>query len=258
MSEVRSLFDLSDRVAVVTGAARGIGRAAARALGEHGARPVLFDRLAADLADVEAELHASGVAARSVVGDVTSDADVRRLVAVARDVGRVDIVVNCAGIVRRVDIGEFDVADLDELWQVNVRGTVAVTQAFLPQLRDPARPFPGKVINVGSLGSVTGLERRTGYATTKGAVAQYTVSLASEVGVDRVCVNAIAPGYVTTAMTADWLDDPDRRRRLLDRIPLRRFATPRDLEGVVVFLAAPASDYVTGQLLLVDGGWTTT
>lgn len=258
MSVASSPFDLRDRVAVVTGAARGLGRSAALALGRAGARVVLFDRLESELAATEAELTDAGVAARAVPGDVTRSEDIEHLVGVAGEVGRVDIVVNCAGVIRRVDIADFGLSDLDAQWAVNVRGTVAVTQAFLAQLRDHGRSDRGKVINVGSLGSVVGLERRTGYAATKGAVAQYTVSLASEVGADQVCVNAIAPGYVETAMTSDWLDDADRRRRLLDRIPLGRFATPRDLEGVFVFLASAASDYVTGQVLLVDGGWTTT
>lgn len=258
MSVAGSLFDLRDRVAVVTGAARGLGRSAARAVGQHGARVVLFDRLASELAETEAELRQAGIATLAVPGDVTRAEDVERLVAATAELGRVDVVVNCAGIVRRMDIADFSLSDLDELWDVNVRGTVAVTQAFLPRLRADGRTCPAKVINVGSLGSVVGLERRTGYATTKGAVAQYTVSLAAELGADQVCVNAIAPGYVQTSMTADWLDDADRRRRLLERIPLGRFANPRDLEGVFVFLAAPASDYVTGQVLLVDGGWTTT
>jgi NAD(P)-dependent dehydrogenase (short-subunit alcohol dehydrogenase family) len=149
---------------------------------------------------------------------------------------------------------EAKVADLDRLWEVNVRGLYAVTQALLPQLLE--RGPGGKIVNVGSLGSVLGLERRAAYAATKGAVRQYTQSMAVDLGPHGICVNAIAPGYIDTRMTADWLDDPDRRRRLLERIPTGRFGEPVDLAGAFVFLSAPASDYVTGQILVVDGGWT--
>lgn len=135
-------------------------------------------------------------------------------------------------------------------------GTVGVTQLLLPHMIDAGY---GKVINVGSLGSVRGLERRTGYATTKGAIAQYTISLASEVGRHGSRVNAIAPGYIVTDMASEWIfQDPGQTERLRARIPLDAFATPEQLAGVFVFLAAPASDYLTGQVLVADGGWTTT
>jgi NAD(P)-dependent dehydrogenase (short-subunit alcohol dehydrogenase family) len=183
---------------------------------------------------------------------VRSASDVAALVEAA---GAADIVVNSAGVIRRMEIAELELADLDFMWEVNARGVVAVTQAFLPGMIERRA---GKVINLGSLGSVTGLERRTAYATTKGAVALYTVSLASEVGRYGICVNAIAPGYVDTDMTGPFINEPARREQLLARIPLGRYAVPADLEGAFVFLAAPASDYVTGQVLMLDGGWTTT
>jgi NAD(P)-dependent dehydrogenase (short-subunit alcohol dehydrogenase family) len=251
-----SLFDLTGAVAVVTGGARGIGRAAARALARHGASLVLFDRLDEQLERTAREFADAGTATEFVVGDVRSDADIGRLADAAASLGPVDIVINSAGVIRRMEIQDMTVEDLDWMWAVNVRGLVAVNQAFLPQMIERRR---GKVINLGSLGSVTGLELRTAYATTKGAVAQYTVSLAAEVGRYGICVNAVAPGYVDTDMAGTWINDtPDRAERLLARIPLGRFATPEDLEGTFAFLASAASDYVTGQVLLVDGGWTAT
>lgn len=250
-----SLFDLAGRVAVVTGAARGLGLSAARSLARHGASVVLIDVLADELDRAAAEVREAGTGrVEVVVGSVSDPDDVERLARAAEQCGPVTIVVNCAGIIRRLDIEKMALDDLEALWDVNVRGTVAVTQRFLPQMIDAGY---GKVVNVGSLGSVVGLERRTAYATTKGAVAMYTVSLASEVGQHGVRANVIAPGYVDTAMAGEYIHaDPRRAEAMLDRIPLGHFATASDLEGTFVFLASRASDYVTGQVLMVDGGWT--
>jgi NAD(P)-dependent dehydrogenase (short-subunit alcohol dehydrogenase family) len=252
----RDLFDLTGNVAVITGGARGIGRAAAVSLAGHGASVILFDRLDEPLAETTKLLTESGATAEMVVGDVRSADDVRRLVEVAGSIGGVDTIVNSAGVVRRMDIRDMTLDDLDWMWEINLRGLVAINHAFLPQMIERGS---GTVINLGSLGSVTGLPQRTAYATTKGAVAQYTVSLAAEVGRFGVRVNAVAPGYVNTDMVREWIsEDPERRRKLLERIPLGRFASPEDLEGIFAFLASPASAYITGQVLLVDGGWTST
>jgi NAD(P)-dependent dehydrogenase (short-subunit alcohol dehydrogenase family) len=249
------VFDLGGARAVVTGAARGIGRAAATSLAARGAEVVLFDVRAEDLEKTAANIAEMGGCVTTVVGDVTSSEDLDALFEAARGDSPVSVVVNCAGIVRRTDISSLTLGDLDMLWRVNVRGTAAVTLGFLPGMIDQGH---GKIINVGSLGSVTGLEQRTAYATTKGAVALFTKSLANEVGRFGVCVNAIAPGYLETEMTMDWIHgDGERTGRLLDRIPLGRFGTPRDVGGLVVFLASSASDYVTGQIIMLDGGWTT-
>jgi NAD(P)-dependent dehydrogenase (short-subunit alcohol dehydrogenase family) len=253
----RDMFRLDGTVAVVTGAARGIGKAAAAGLASRGATLVLFDRLEEQLDATAREIREeSGRPVHPVVGDVSEGPDRERLTERSRQVGAVSVLVNAAGVMRRTEVTALTVEDLDYLWQVNVGGTVGVTQLLLPQMVEAGY---GKIINVGSLGSVRGLERRTGYATTKGAVAQYTVSLASEVGQHGVRVNAIAPGYVATDMASEWIyGDPDRTQRLRARIPLGTFATPEQLAGVFVFLAASASDYLTGQVLVADGGWTTT
>jgi NAD(P)-dependent dehydrogenase (short-subunit alcohol dehydrogenase family) len=247
-------FDLTGRRAVVTGAARGIGRAAAVALARHGAELVLVDILGDQLAETAEDIARGGAATHAHQLDVRDDDEVRALADAAAALGGVDILVNAAGIIHRALATEATVEDLDRLWEVNVRGLYAVTQALLPQLVEKRA---GKIINVGSLGSVLGLERRAAYAATKGAVRQYTQSLAVDLGPHGICVNAVAPGYVETSMTADWLnDDGERRRRLLERIPSGRFGLPADMEGAFVFLAAPASDYVTGQIIVVDGGWS--
>lgn len=247
-------FDLSGKRAVITGAARGIGCAAATALGRHGAELVLADARGDVLSDTVRELSRNGVEATSVTMDVRSADDVERLTGIAAGTGELDILVNCAGVIGRTRTTEATVQDLDTVWEVNMRGLYAVTQALLPQL---LAGDGGKIINVGSLGSVLGLEQRAAYAATKGAVARYTQSLAVDLGRHNVCVNAIAPGYIQTDMSGDWIDgDDDRRRRMLERILLGRFGSPADVEGTFVFLAAPASDYLTGQVIVVDGGWS--
>lgn len=247
-------FDLSGRRALITGAARGIGAAAASALGRHGAELLLADVCDDALADTTRSLADSGVAARSAQVDVRSAADVARLVESAASIGGIDILVSCAGVMGRAAATESTVADLDALWEVNMRGLYAVTQALLPQL---IASEAGKIVNVGSLGSLLGLEQRAAYAATKGAVRQYTQSLAVDLGRHGVCANAIAPGYIETSMSADWLvSDEQRRGRMLQRILLNRFGRPSDLEGAFVFLSASASDYVTGQVIVVDGGWS--
>jgi NAD(P)-dependent dehydrogenase (short-subunit alcohol dehydrogenase family) len=247
-------FDLSGRRALITGAARGIGAAAASALGRHGAELLLADVRGDALADTAQRLADGGVAAHSAHVDVRSAADVGRLVESAAGIGGIDILISCAGVMGRASATESTVEDLDALWEVNMRGLYAVTQALLPQL---IASEAGKIVNVGSLGSLLGLEQRAAYAATKGAVRQYTQSLAVDLGRHGVCVNAIAPGYIETSMSADWLaNDGERRRRMLQRILLGRFGQPVDLEGAFVFLSAPASDYVTGQVIVVDGGWS--
>jgi NAD(P)-dependent dehydrogenase (short-subunit alcohol dehydrogenase family) len=245
-------FDMTGRRALVTGAARGIGRAAATALARHGAELVLVDVLDGELLAAADAVGRLGTTAEAVRTDLRSDDEVDKLARATAALGGVDILVNCAGVQRRVPTVESTVEDLDLLWKVNVRGLYAVTQALLPQL---SRKGCGKIINVGSLGSVLGLEKRAAYAATKGAVRQYTQSLAVELGPHGICANVIAPGYIETDMTFDYLNSSDRRQGMLGRIPLGRFGRPADIEGAVVFLAAPASDYITGQVIIVDGGW---
>ncbi|GAW47886.1 MULTISPECIES: SDR family NAD(P)-dependent oxidoreductase [unclassified Nocardioides] len=250
------MFDLKGSRAVVTGASGGIGRSCALALAASGAELVLFDIHAERLEDTAEQLLDVGCRATVVVGDVTSESDRARLSEVTLDGGAPDVLVNCAGIIKRQDITTMALLDLDVLWDVNVRGTVGITQSLLPAMIQAGR---GKIINLGSLGSVTGLDRRTAYATTKGAVALYTKSLAREVGQYGICVNAIAPGYVDTSMTSEWiLGDSMRTEQLLSRIPLGRFGRPEDVDGLLIFLASAASDYLTGQVIMLDGGWTTT
>jgi NAD(P)-dependent dehydrogenase (short-subunit alcohol dehydrogenase family) len=241
-------------VAVVAGAG-GIGRAAASALSRQGAAIALFDLAEETLDETARGLRADGANVTTLVGDIASAEQVAGFVKhVAEALGPVDVIVNAAGVQRRVPALEITLDVLDWMWRANVRGVVAVTQAFLPQMVERGS---GRIINVASLGSLLGLEQRAMYALTKGAIAQYTRSIAVELGGSGIRANALAPGYIETEMTREWLTaDPERTRDFLARIPVGRFGRPEDLEQLFVFLASPASDYVTGQLLVVDGGWS--
>lgn len=247
-------FDLTGLRAVVTGAARGIGQAAARALATHGAQPLLVDFDQHQLGHTADQIACTRPRPAVLAADIRDAASITDIADHVAADGGLDILVNAAGIIRRADALHATVDDLDDVWQVNVRGLYALTQALLPAMI--GRPSPS-IINVGSLGSLLGLANRGAYAATKGAVRQYTQSLAVDLGRHGVRANTIAPGYIATEMNRDWLDnDTTARDQLIARIPLGRLGRPDDLAGTFVFLASPASAYLTGQLIVVDGGWS--
>jgi gluconate 5-dehydrogenase len=245
------LFTLDGRLAVIGGGSGAIGLAAAQALVSAGARIVLCGR---DPGKLEAARQSLPSDANVAVepGDVREQADLDRLASVAESMGGVDIVVNSVGVQRRRPILEATSEDLEYVWGVNVAGVFAMTRALLPQM--VAKGY-GKIVNVCSIGSFMGLDGKTVYAITKGALAQYTRSSAVELARYGVRVNGIAPGYVDTPMTHDFIHS-ERELEYLARIPLGRFASVEDLKGAFVFLASPASDYMIGQLLVLDGGQT--
>ncbi|VXB08995.1 SDR family NAD(P)-dependent oxidoreductase [Aeromicrobium sp. 9AM] len=252
--EPLSGFDLSGLRAVVTGAGRGIGRSAASALATAGAEVVAVDIDGDTLLDSVARMRAEGNKVIAQAADLRHAQEVQALRSLVDELGGVSILINAAGVIRRASSLDAGLQHLDEVWSVNVRGLYAVTQELLPAL---VQSGAGSIINVGSLGSVLGLKDRAAYAATKGAVRQYTQSLAVDLGPAHVRANTIAPGYIATEMNRDWLaNDPAQRERLLERVPLGRLGSPDDLAGTFVYLASPASAYVTGQTIIVDGGWT--
>lgn len=244
------LFSVDGRLAVVTGGAGAIGRAAADVLIRHGASVVLFDISEENLSAAAKTLPTDRLT--RLRGDIREERDIQALAKLAESLGGVDILVNAVGVQRRRPILEATPDDLDFLWSVNMAGVFALTQTLLPQM--VVKGY-GKIINLCSIGSFIGLDQKTMYAITKGGLAQYTRSLALEAAAYGVRVNGLAPGYVDTPMTHDWIYS-ERQTEYLARIPLRRYATVDDLQGPIVFLASAASDYMTGQLLVLDGGWT--
>jgi 2-deoxy-D-gluconate 3-dehydrogenase len=244
-----ALFDLTGRTALVTGAAAGIGRAIAVGLASAGADVVLHGRRSEALAGVESEVLAAGGKAIRWGFDL-SDPD--GIGAQLGGLPEVDILVNNAGTIHRQPTLELSLDDWRRLMAVNLDSVFELTRRLGAGMLDRGR---GKVINIASLLSFQGGLSVAGYTASKHAVAGLTKALATEWTGHGVQVNAIAPGYVETANTAPLRADAEREAAIRARIPAGRWARPDDLIGAAIFLAGPASDYVAGQVLAVDGGW---
>jgi len=246
-------FRLDGRVALVTGASQGLGQSAALALAEAGADIAVIDY--AEATDTVTQVEALGRRAHSIRLDLvqaTAD-DLEAAVAeVVMTLGRIDVLVNNAGIIRRAPVLEHSAKDWDDVLAINLDAVFHLSQRvghrFVAQ-------GSGKIINIASMLSFQGGVFVPGYAASKHAVAGITKSFANELAVHGVCVNAIAPGYMATENTAPIRADAARERSILDRIPAGRWGTPDDLAGPFVFLASSASDYLNGAIIPVDGGW---
>jgi 2-deoxy-D-gluconate 3-dehydrogenase len=249
------LFDLAGRVAIVTGGNRGIGLGIARGLAEAGASIVVAARDAAASETALAALRRFGVEACFVPTSVDREADCRRMAetTLAR-FGRIDILVNNAGRVVSKPPEDCTEAEWEGVLRTNLTGAFLCAQAVHPAMRSQGG---GKIINVGSLASVLGSRFATAYAASKGGLLQMTRSLAVSWGADRIQVNAILPGYTDSEMSrAARAANPALEPALLARTPLGRIGVPADLAGVAVFLAAAASDFITGTAIPVDGGYS--
>ena len=246
-----SSFSLLGRTAMITGANTGLGQAIAIALAEAGADIVAVGRT--DPAETQAAVLAEGRRFVAVQADLGSTRTVSTLVGAAlKEFSRIDILVNNAGVIRRGDAVDFTEADWDAVMEVNLKSAFFLTQAIGRRMLEAGY---GKVINIASMLSFQGGIRVASYTASKSAIAGLTRLLANEWAGRGVNVNAIAPGYFATNNTAALRSDEKRNQDILARIPAGRWGKPSELGGAAVFLAAPASDYIHGAILPVDGGW---
>jgi len=249
------LFDLTGQVAIVTGTSRGLGQYLARALAKAGADLVLTARKRETLADFAAEIEALGRRTVSLELDVRDQASIARMAAEAEAAfGQIHILVNNAGCNIRKPALEVTWDDWNLVLDTNLRGTFFVAQAVA---RGMIAHEYGRIINIGSVTSVFGYAGLAPYGASRGGVRQLTMSLADDWGKYGVTVNCLAPGWFKTEQNKVLYENQEWVEYLVDRIPVKRPGTPRDLDGAVVFLASEASRYVTGQTLLVDGGIST-
>jgi NAD(P)-dependent dehydrogenase (short-subunit alcohol dehydrogenase family) len=249
------LFDLSGRVAIVTGTSRGLGQLFARALAKAGADLVLTSRKRAALTEFESEIKALGRQAISLDLDVRNQESIHRMVSAAADAfGHVDILVNNAGCNVRKPALDVTWDDWNLVLDTNLRGSFFVAQAVARRMI-PHRY--GRIINIGSVTSVAGFAGLGPYGASRGGIRQLTMSLADDWGPHGITVNCLAPGWFRTEQNKILYEDKEWVDYLCDRIPLKRPGRPDDLDAAVVFLASESSRYITGQTLLVDGGIST-
>lgn len=251
------MFSLDGRLALVTGGSRGIGLSAAMALARSGANIVLAARDGATLDAAAGECRSSG---RSIATCPVDIRDARAIPAwydsLVATLGRPDILVNSAGTTRRAPATELSLEQWDEVLAVNLTGVFAMCQAFARHCM--AAKAMGKIINIASLATSAARKDTAAYTASKGGVGQLTKALAVDWAASGILVNALAPGYIATKLTEPLVNDPAFDSWVRQRCPLGRWGTPEDIAWPVVFLASPASDFITGQILYVDGGWLAT
>ena len=241
-------MDLSNRVAIITGGARGIGRAIALKLAEAGATIVVSD--IAEAEPVAEEIRTMNRKSLAVGADVTSVSDVARLVeAASATYGRIDILVNNAGITRDHNILRMSEEDWDTVLNVNLKSVFLCTKAVLPHM---SKQNWGRIISISSIVGIAGNAGQANYASSKAGVIGFTRAIAKEWSSRGITVNAIAPGFIDTPMTQQLKEE--WRQTLVKRIPVGYFGTPQDIAEAVAFLASEEARYITGQVLGVDGG----
>ena len=246
-------FKLDGKVAVVTGAGRGIGQAYAIGLAEAGADVALVDVI--DQSETAGKIKALGRKALTLAADLSKgEEEAPRIIAeVVKELGGVDILVNNAGIIKREPFTEHSAANWNLVLSINLSAPFFLSQQAAKQMIAQGRG--GKIINIASMLSFQGGILVPGYAASKGGIKSLTLLMANELAKYNICCNAIAPGYIATENTRPICEDAARNKAILDRIPAGRWGTPEDLAALCVFLASPASDYINGYTYACDGGW---
>ncbi len=247
------LFSLKDKVAIITGASRGLGRPMAKGLAAAGAHTVLVARDAVKLAEVRDEIVAAGGQATVLALDLTDEAAIRAGVRrIHAELGRIDISVNNAGIINWQPVLDSDIDDFDRIMDTNVRATFIMAQECAAVMQAGGRG--GRIINIGSLLSTIGRAKLHAYCTSKSAIVGLTKSMAAELGRDNITANVIAPGYFVTDINASLTARPGYAEAVNGVTPMERWGKPEELVGTLIYLASAASGFVTGQVIHVDGG----
>jgi len=266
-----NLFDLSDKTALITGGSRGIGLAVAKSLAQHGANIAVVARNEKLLKQAQEQIQVDGnKQVWTFPFDLANAEQIRKCFDdIIFKTKSIDILVNCAGITRRAPAEDIKLNDWSQVIDVNLTAVFVISQAFCqhrkqmgaggklfrPGSRQAARHSAGKIINIGSLMCHAARPTNTAYASSKGGLLMLTKSLAVEWAKYNINVNAIGPGYIATELTAPLQADQNLNTWVISKTPLGRWGQPNDLVGTAVFLASSASDFITGQIIYVDGGW---
>jgi 2-dehydro-3-deoxy-D-gluconate 5-dehydrogenase len=248
----KEIFNLDGKVAIITGAARGLGKSMAVGLARHGAHVVITDVI--DTKDTLMEIKEYDDQSFDLQVDVSNKSEVEQMIKKTVDqFGSIDIFVNNAGILKSANAEDFSEKDWKKVIDVNLNGVFLCAQAVGKQM---IKQQFGKIINVSSIAGLSGYASSVAYSASKAGVISITKTLAAEWGKHNIQINAICPGVFATDMTADYLKDDEFKEMIKTKVPLGRYASSDELMGTIIYLASNASDYMTGHALVIDGGWT--